>query len=298
VLGSSDPRCTSRSRKGRSPRVTKVLALPISPVHALSGHRGTRRSEARNARPTALLHILWRTCGRREQEAGAGCPGEILTQLVLVTVEGTLVSRKTCSFAGSRRSGVLGRSVSFVGVSSSTGGRAGDSGVSPGRRGGERRQRARTKAYAPDPSGTARIAIGDASFTRSRNPRTVMVARSSARKRGREGSSRLRKEARGETTERARFDVGQTGETRRNRRRDWVVRMLRGSPRISTHHLRVMRSLMRQNRDGGCGLLPRTRGHVEPRPSGRTSWQLQKSSGVVGSRIRSRKGLPKEEPRE
>ena len=217
-----------------------------------------------------------------------------------VAVEGTLVSRKTCSFAGSRRSGVLGRSVSFVGVSSSTGGRAGDSGVSPGRRGWERRQRARTKAYALDPSGTARIAIGDASFTRSRNPRTVMVARSSSRKRrpGEQlGSPRGVHE---HTTERARFDVGQTGVTRRNRRRDWVVRMLRGSPRISTRHLAFGRwrgSLMRQNRDGGCGLLPRTRGHGEPRPSGRTSWQLQKSSGVVGSRIRSRKGLRKEEPR-
>jgi hypothetical protein len=43
-------------------------------------------------------------------------------------------------------------------VSSPAGGRAGDSGVSPGRRGGERRQRARTKAYAPEPVGTARTA--------------------------------------------------------------------------------------------------------------------------------------------
>lgn len=58
-----------------------------------------------------------------------------------------------------------------------------------------------------------------------------------ARKRGREGSSRAPQGAPGHTTERARFDVGQTGISRRNRRRDWVVRMLRGSPRISTRHL-------------------------------------------------------------
>jgi len=62
----------------------------------------------------APLPSLGRTCGRREQEAGAGCPGEILLQPVRVMVEGTLASRKTCSFAGARRSGVLGRSVSSV----------------------------------------------------------------------------------------------------------------------------------------------------------------------------------------
>lgn len=213
-------------------------------------------------------------------------------------VEGTLVSRKTCSFAGSRRSGVLGRSVSFVvGLLPYGRSRRRQRGVSWTPRRGTSSACA-NKAHALAPSGTARIANEDASFARSRNPRTVMVARSAARKRGRESSSRAPQGAPGHTTERARFDVGQTGISRRNRRRDWVVRMLRGSPRISTQHLRVLWSLMRQNRDGGCGLLPRTRGHVEPRPSGRTSWQLQKSSGVVGSRIRSRKDLPKEEPRE
>lgn len=51
-----------------------------------------------------------------------------------------------------------------------------------------------------------------------------------------------------------------------------------------------------QNRDGGCGLLPRTRGHEEPRASARTSWQLQKSSGVVGPRISSRHRPPKRGP--
>jgi hypothetical protein len=142
----------------------------------------------------APLPSLGRTCGRREQEAGAGCPGEILPQLVHVTVEGTLASRKTCAFAGARRSGVLGRSVSFVGVSSPAGGRAGDSGVSPGRRGWERRQRAQIKAYALAPSGTARIVFEDASFSRSRNPRTVVVALSTL---AREPGGQLEGSARG-----------------------------------------------------------------------------------------------------
>lgn len=110
----SAPGARVAPERERSPRVTKVLALRISTAHGPVLVTAHRRIEARNARPTARLPRLGRTCGRREQEAGAGCPGVILLRLVHVTVEGTLVSRKTCAFAGARRSGGLGRSVSSV----------------------------------------------------------------------------------------------------------------------------------------------------------------------------------------
>lgn len=223
-------------------------------------------------------------------------------------VEGTLVSRMACSFAGSRRSGDLGRSVSFVvGLLPYGRSRRRQRGVSWSPRRGTSsayaNQGVRTRAGRHRPSRARGRVLRSVQEPAHRHGRSRPLAADC----GNAGCPRKARAARdaarqlGCTTERARFDVGQTGETRRNRRRDWVVRMLRGSPRVSPPpraSARRARRLMRQNRDGGCGLLPRTRGHVEPRPSGRTSWQLQKSSGVVGSRIRSRNGPRKGVPRE
>jgi len=124
--------------------------------------------------------------------------------------------------------------------------------------------------------------------------------RGAARDRARKGSvtsqEALERHGAGQVRRRANRE-----KSRRNRRRDWVARMLRVSPCVGlVRGASASRSLvpMHQNRDGGCGLLPRTRGHVELEPSARTSWQLQKSSGVVGSRISSRVGLRKEDRRE
>lgn len=192
-------------------------------------------------------------------------------------------------------------------VSSPAGGRAGDIGVSPGRRGRERRRRTRIKAYAPEPAGTVRSApratrpsLGPGTRAPSCHaPRLLTqagVLLETALERVRSPRKGLSRD-----TARARFAVGQTG------RNSGGTVVGNGSPGCCASR-RVSgwfegfgpraSGPMHQNRDGGCGLLPRTRGHVEPEPSARTSWQLQKSSGVVGSRISSRVGLRKEDRRE
>jgi hypothetical protein len=149
-------------------------------------------------------------------------------------VEGTLVSRKTCSFAGARRSGVLGRSVSSV------------VGLLPY---GRSRRRQRGVSWTPR-RGTSSAYANQGVRTRSGRHRpqrdrgrVLRSVQEPAHRHGRSHESRkggwraaraLREEVSGRTTERARFGGGQTGETRRNRRREWVVRMLRGSPRVGT----------------------------------------------------------------
>lgn len=87
---------------------------------------------------------------------------------------------KAVPFAGGRWNLGLGRSVSSVEVSSSAGGRTGDSGCPVDSRGGERRQRAPPKHTHPtriglrarDPRRT-----GDASFARSTDPCSSIVTR-------------------------------------------------------------------------------------------------------------------------
>jgi len=80
-----------------------------------------------------------------------------------------LVFGKSAAFAGRRWNEDLDRSDTHAEVSSSVGGRTGDSGCSSERRGGERRQLAANKARAPDArvlkKDTSRL--GDTSFTRS-----------------------------------------------------------------------------------------------------------------------------------
>lgn len=288
----------SRSRKGRSPRVSKGAR---SPTQSRSGPPGPRRA-ARNARPTALVPSLGKKCGRREEEAGAGA-----TCTRDVTVEGTLASRNVSPFAGRHGSGGLGRSVSFVRGSSPAGDRAGDSGVSPGRRGGERRRRTQPRRTHPSRAAPPAPRLGDASFTRSRDPRTVVSrahalgslaqARGSelgdaARDRSRKGRGASRGALEGHGAGQVRISWANWEKSRRNHGRDWVVRMLRGSPRVGTRHL-LERGSVHGARCVRTGTEVEASFHERedtesPGPSARTSWQLQKSSGVVRSRISSR----------
>jgi hypothetical protein len=159
-------------------------------------------------------------------------------------------------------------------VSSPAGGRAGDIGVSPGRRGRERRRRTRIKAYAPEPAGTVRSApratrpsLGPGTRASScRAPRSLTQAGSSSRP-GSKGFGRLARGSR-ETRREPGSPSGKPGEISEE--------PSSGMGRQDAARLAVCRAgsrgfglsltfLMHQNRDGGCGLLPRTRGHVEPR---------------------------------
>jgi hypothetical protein len=97
---------------------------------------------------------LGKKCGRRERGADALSRWERshLPSTRFETVEGILVFGMASPFAGRRRKGGLGRSVTTRGVSSSLIGRTGDSRMSEGRRGGERRLACaiqKIKAHAP-----------------------------------------------------------------------------------------------------------------------------------------------------
>jgi len=100
------------------------------------------------------------------------------------------------------------------------GGRAGDNGVSLGRRGGERRRRANNKRTHPSRSGHADSAFGDTSFARSKDPCTFFATKLLRRK--------PKKVARPSG-----IAVGKTRASGTNRHRDWMVGTMRGSPRVT-----------------------------------------------------------------
>jgi hypothetical protein len=93
-------------------------------------------------------------------------------------VENTLIFGKVVPFAGHYRNEGLGRSVTVrQGSLPQTNGRADDSRVFFGRRGGERRQRAQTRHTHPTRAAkkNAERASGDTSFTRSKGPCTSIA---------------------------------------------------------------------------------------------------------------------------
>jgi hypothetical protein len=143
-------------------------------------------------------------------------------------------------FAGRRGNGGLGRSDSWKGVSSSFFGRAGDSGCPLGAEEGNAVSM-RVKGACTHRRATMHLSIGDASFTRSRDPCTSIATTRSRRK-----PSRWR----------ARRDiaVGQTCASRRNRHRGPVWRTARGSTRA--HRFRKEGSVARQKRKEVAASVP------------------------------------------
>lgn len=179
-------------------------------------------------------------------------------------------------FAGGRRNVGLGRSGTFVEVSSSAGGRTGDSGCPLDSRGGERRQRAPPKHTHPTRIGLrARDPrqIGDASFARSRDPCSSFVTSVTRRgsHRGRANPRKREQPATGTVTS------------------DWA--------RLAARH-RPARAPRDAYRKGRRSRPPSLRGNESSGRSARTSTQLQKSVGGVGSRISSCAALQKEWRRE
>lgn len=187
-----------------------------------------RSLASRNARPTALLHTLWRTCGRREEEAGSGRPGEILVQVrardggrhpglqEAVALRGAAVKRSPRPVRLVRSGSPPLRAVAPATVGCPLDAEEGNVvGV---------RETRRTHPVRSAPPASR---IGDTSFTRSRDPRTVVYATLSVRRRlTRKGapsesgdtsrplserSRSPRKRLSRAGAERARFEVGQTG---------------------------------------------------------------------------------------
>lgn len=174
----------------------------------------------------------------------------------------------------------LGRSVTFVEVSSSAGGRTGDSGCPVDSRGGERRQRAPSKhthptrigPWARDPRQT-----GDASFARSTDPCSSIVAQPAW---GNSPAVTRRGSHRGRVNPRKREEPAPGIVSS-----DWA--------RLAARHRLARGWRDGSEEEGGRGLRPCEDLESSGR-SARTSTQLQKSVGGVGSRISSYAALQKE----
>ena len=141
-----------------------------------------------------------------------------------------------------------------------------------------------TKAYAPEPGGTARTAPRGRVLHSVQGPAHRRVTRSRARlsraseglrARGRssrpvsKGTGRLARGSRGTRSGPGSHIVGKLGEIPEEPRaglgRPDAARLAARRHAALARKRKCPRRPMRQNRDGGRGLLPRTRGHGEPR---------------------------------
>jgi hypothetical protein len=232
----------------------------------------------------ALVPSLGATCGRREREADAGNEEERSSPVpVVATVEGTQVYEVGGSLRGmsQERGSRSVRSTCVAGLFLHMR-RTDDKRVSSGRT-----RRGTSSAYAKrahsTPAGaliTRPPQLEDTSFARSRDPCTSNATEL--------GPVKSRKGWRG----RFGIAVGQTWATRRNRHRDWAITDECAACRLSPPSQGGTRD--GSEKEEGHGLRP-CKEQREPRfGCSYVGMQLQKSSGGVGSQIRTHAALPKE----
>jgi hypothetical protein len=181
----------SSANEPRRPSHVGVLGSSVPGAGNPAGYQ--RRSLSRMSAQSLLcqtlamplekrVSTLWKTCGRREREADAEERGAILVTFCIATVEGTSVFRMALPFAGHRRNEDLGRSDSkSLGLLPRFRSRRRQR-VPSGRRGGERSSACAKRRMHPSRGFVPFQSIGDASFTRSRDPCSSIVTQRGRRK--------------------------------------------------------------------------------------------------------------------